>query len=63
LLTTMSETGMNWVVVSNEVGMAGVPEHPVARAYRDALGRANQVVMRAADEAYLLVAGAPLKVK
>ncbi|MFC1466751.1 MAG: bifunctional adenosylcobinamide kinase/adenosylcobinamide-phosphate guanylyltransferase [Candidatus Brachytrichaceae bacterium NZ_4S206] len=63
LLAAMHDSAADWIVVSNEVGMAIVPEHPAARAYRDALGRANQIVMRAADEAYLLVAGAPLRVK
>jgi adenosylcobinamide kinase/adenosylcobinamide-phosphate guanylyltransferase len=51
------------VVVSNEVGMGIVPEHPLGRAYRDLLGRANQRMARAADEVYLLVAGVPLTVK
>lgn len=63
LLVAMRDSSAHWIVVSNEVGMSIVPEHPAARAYRDALGRANQMVMRAADEAYLLVAGAPLRVK
>jgi adenosylcobinamide kinase/adenosylcobinamide-phosphate guanylyltransferase len=63
LLAVVRNTSADWIVVSNEVGMAGVPEHVAARAYRDALGRANQAIMRTADEAYLLVAGAPLKVK
>jgi adenosylcobinamide kinase/adenosylcobinamide-phosphate guanylyltransferase len=63
LLAAMHTRSIDWIVVSNEVGMATVPEHPQARAYRDALGRANQVIMRAASEAYLLIAGAPMKVK
>ncbi|BCX05376.1 MAG: adenosylcobinamide kinase/adenosylcobinamide phosphate guanyltransferase [Candidatus Roseilinea sp.] len=63
LIAAMRDSPADWIVVSNEVGMATVPEHPAARAYRDALGRANQIVMHAADEAYLLVAGAPLRVK
>ena len=63
LLAAMRDLSAHWIVVSNEVGMSTVPEHPAARAYRDALGRANQMVMRAADEAYLLIAGAPLRVK
>ncbi len=63
LLAAMHDSGANWIVVSNEVGMGIVPEHPAARLYRDALGRANQMVMRAANEAYLLIAGAPLRVK
>jgi adenosylcobinamide kinase / adenosylcobinamide-phosphate guanylyltransferase len=51
------------VIVSNEVGSGVVPEYPLGRTYRDWLGRANQMAAQAADEAYLLVAGLPLKLK
>jgi adenosylcobinamide kinase / adenosylcobinamide-phosphate guanylyltransferase len=51
------------IVVSNEVGSGVVPKYPLGRAFRDALGRANQTVARAASEAYLIVAGLPLKLK
>lgn len=51
------------IVVSNEVGMGVVPPHVLGRAYRDVLGRANQLLAHHADEVYLLVAGIPLKVK
>ena len=51
------------IVVSNEVGMGVVPPYELGRAYRDALGRANQVMARHADEVYLLVAGIPITVK
>ncbi len=53
----------SWIVVSNEVGWGIVPASPLARAYRDALGRANAHLARAADEVYLLVAGLPLRLK
>lgn len=45
------------IVVSNEVGSGVVPDNRLARAYRDLLGRANQRISRAADTAYLTVAG------
>jgi adenosyl cobinamide kinase/adenosyl cobinamide phosphate guanylyltransferase len=45
------------VVVSNEVGMGIVPEHPMGREYRDDLGRLNQQVAALAHTALLLVAG------
>ncbi len=51
------------IVVSNEVGSGIVPEYPLGRAFRDVLGRANQMVAQAASEAYLIVAGLPIKLK
>ncbi|MDA0270736.1 MAG: bifunctional adenosylcobinamide kinase/adenosylcobinamide-phosphate guanylyltransferase [Chloroflexi bacterium] len=45
------------IFVTNEVGSAIVPEYVLGRAYRDLLGRVNQQVSRAADTAWLLVAG------
>jgi adenosylcobinamide kinase/adenosylcobinamide-phosphate guanylyltransferase len=53
----------SFIVVSNEVGMGVVPPYPLGRAYRDLLGKANQVLARRADEVYLLVAGLPLTLK
>ena len=51
------------ILVSNEVGMGVVPEHPLGRYFRDALGRVNQAAAAACGEAYLLVAGLPLRLK
>jgi adenosylcobinamide kinase/adenosylcobinamide-phosphate guanylyltransferase len=51
------------ILVSNEVGSGTVPESPVARAFRDIQGFANQWVAEAADEAILVVAGLPLYLK
>lgn len=51
------------IVVSNEVGMGVVPPHPLGRAYRDVLGRANQLIAARAGEVVLLVAGIPLTLK
>lgn len=45
------------VVVSNEVGMAIVPENALARRYRDVLGRVNAKFASGADAAYFVVAG------
>ncbi len=53
----------HWVVVSNEVGMGLVPSHPAGRAFRDALGRANQWWASRADAAWLVVAGLPMRLK
>ena len=53
----------HFIVISNEVGLGLVPPHPLGRAYRDLLGKVNQVLARAADEVYLLVAGIPVPIK
>ncbi|HEV2820291.1 MAG TPA: bifunctional adenosylcobinamide kinase/adenosylcobinamide-phosphate guanylyltransferase [Solirubrobacteraceae bacterium] len=51
------------IAVSNEVGLGVVPEHPLARRYRDALGRVNALWAMAADEALLVVAGRTLRLE
>jgi adenosylcobinamide kinase/adenosylcobinamide-phosphate guanylyltransferase len=51
------------IVVSNEVGLGLVPEYPLGRVYRDALGAVNQLLACAADRAYLLVAGIAVDLK
>jgi adenosylcobinamide kinase/adenosylcobinamide-phosphate guanylyltransferase len=52
-----------WVIVSNEVGLGLVPPYPLGRYYRDALGRANQKLAKAADQVIFMVAGIPMVVK
>jgi adenosylcobinamide kinase / adenosylcobinamide-phosphate guanylyltransferase len=51
------------VLVSNEVGLGVVPAYPLGRQFRDALGRLNQHAAARCAEAYLLVAGLPLRLK
>jgi adenosylcobinamide kinase / adenosylcobinamide-phosphate guanylyltransferase len=51
------------IVVSNEVGLGIVPDNPLARAFRDTLGRANQAVAAAADCAVFMAAGIPIVLK
>ncbi|MGH7906332.1 MAG: bifunctional adenosylcobinamide kinase/adenosylcobinamide-phosphate guanylyltransferase [Candidatus Binataceae bacterium] len=51
------------VVVTDEVGSGIVPEHPIARRFRDLLGWTNQKIAEIADEVILMVAGCPLRVK
>jgi adenosylcobinamide kinase / adenosylcobinamide-phosphate guanylyltransferase len=53
----------NVVLVSNEVGMGLVPEHPLGRTFRDALGRLNQHAAGRAAEVYFVIAGLPLRLK
>jgi adenosylcobinamide kinase/adenosylcobinamide-phosphate guanylyltransferase len=51
------------VLVSNEVGMGLVPDYPIGRHFRDALGRLNQHAAAGVDEVYFLVAGLPIRLR
>jgi adenosyl cobinamide kinase/adenosyl cobinamide phosphate guanylyltransferase len=57
-----ARTGLT-IAVSNEVGLGIVPVSPLARRYRDLLGRVNAVWVDAADEAYFVVAGKRLALR
>lgn len=50
-------------LVSNEVGQGIVPDNALARAFRDEAGRLNQRMARLCDEAVMVVAGLPLRLK
>jgi len=63
LVAYVQEVDVELLVVSNEVGLGVVPPYELGRAYRDILGRANQILARHADEVQFLVAGIPMKVK
>lgn len=57
LLDSLSATPLPVIIVSNEVGMGIVPDHPLGREFRDEAGRLNQSVASAVDDACLVVAG------
>ncbi len=50
-------------LVSNELGSGIVPENRMARHFRDLAGIVNQRLAAAADEAWMVVSGLPLKLK
>ena len=63
LLDLIDESPATWILVSNEVGQGIVPSSALGRAYRDALGRVNQLAASRADRVYLMTAGLALELK
>jgi adenosylcobinamide kinase/adenosylcobinamide-phosphate guanylyltransferase len=50
-------------LVSNEVGQGIVPEHALARTFRDLAGQVNQRLAARADTVWMVTAGLPLRLK
>lgn len=63
LARTFSEIPCSVAIVSNEVGSGIVPEHALARRFRDLAGAVNQRIAAKADTVVLSVSGIPLAVK
>ncbi len=63
LMDLIAESPATWILVSNEVGQGIVPSSSLGRAYRDALGRVNQLAASRADRVYLMTAGLALELK
>jgi adenosylcobinamide kinase/adenosylcobinamide-phosphate guanylyltransferase len=63
LLAALDARRAPMVLVSNEVGSGIVPATPLGRRFRDAQGRLNQAIAGTADQAVLVVAGLPLRLK
>ncbi len=63
ILGALREAPYPVVIVGNEVGWSPVPESPLLRRWRDLAGWLGQATAAAADEAFLMVAGCPLRLK
>jgi adenosylcobinamide kinase/adenosylcobinamide-phosphate guanylyltransferase len=63
LTKIIASSDANLVIVTNEVGWGIVPDNPLARAFRDIAGSANQQIAAACSEVYLVVCGIPLQIK
>ncbi len=63
LAAALRRASFHLIVVTDEVGWGIVPDHPVARRFRDLLGWTNQKVAQVADEVLLMAAGYPLRLK
>ena len=51
------------ILVTNEVGAGIVPDNPLGRLFRDAVGQLNQQIAACVDQVIWMVAGIPVKIK
>lgn len=63
LLAQLKQAPWPTVIVGNEVGWSLVPGEPELRRFRDLAGWLGQATAQEADEAWLVVAGCPVKLK
>ena len=63
LAKTASDAEAHVVVVSNEVGMTLVADNFLGRQYQELVGKANQIMAKSADMAFLVVSGHPIDLK
>ncbi len=53
----------HFIIVTNEIGLGGMPENEIQRKFTDLQGWMNQYIASKADEVYFMVSGIPMKVK
>ena len=63
LTDRIAEEDWPFVCVTDEIGLGMVPETPLGRAFRDILGRVNQLLAAKASEVYFVVSGIPVPIK
>ena len=63
MISTISNNGLNVIIVSNDVGSGIVPMNSLARRFRDVIGLANQKCAANADKVIVTHAGIPVVIK
>lgn len=63
LVDAIANCPADLVIVSNEVGMGIVPDNTLSRQFREAQGRLNIALAKAADTVVFVAAGLPLVMK
>jgi adenosylcobinamide kinase/adenosylcobinamide-phosphate guanylyltransferase len=63
LLSDLEAVSCDLILVTNEVGWGIVPEHALARSFRDMAGYLNRMVAERSTQVFLVCAGIPLALK
>ncbi len=63
LALRLEKTRGSVILVTNETGAGIVPEHPLARRFRDLAGLVNQRIAAACGQVVWMVAGIPVTIK
>lgn len=63
LIISIKKNSIDFIIVTNEIGLGIVPENRYVRIYRDIIGRVNQYIAKNSDEVYLIVSGISVPIK
>ena len=63
LIDNIKKTELNFLVVTNEIGLGGISENRLTRYFAELCGKVNQMFAQASDDAYFVVSGIPIKIK
>lgn len=53
----------HFIIVSNEIGLGGIPENEIQRKFTDLQGWMNQFIAKNANEVFFMVSGIAMRVK
>lgn len=63
MIEKIEQHDVQFIIISNELGMGIVPEGRLSRIFRDVAGKVNQFIAEKSDEAYFCVSGIAMKLK
>lgn len=63
MIKIIKKSEIDFVFVTNEIGLGIVPENKLSRIYRDIVGRINQYIAKNSDEVYFVISGISNKIK
>ena len=63
LIEEIKNTDLNFIFVTNELGMGIMPMNRLSRIYCDIAGKINQKIASKSDVVYFVVSGIPMKIK